>query len=223
VCDEVILELQRTLQSAGVDRRYVRRLSVELDDHLRDLYDREMARHGNSGAARQEAVARLTDGVDLADEVLRRAYATPLARRHPWLVFALLPLVALAFAKIAVALTFQASLLLAGAAPTSTSVDVAVVVLHWLPPILVGMWICAVARRSVCAAIWPILACLVVAIPAGTNVVRFHGAVMELGGVSFGVGPADVQVTAHLLLPLIVFGLWWLLECLAGRAPALTD
>jgi hypothetical protein len=102
--------LRETLLKAGVAPRHVRRYLCELDDHLANLIEAQQAAgHGNS-EARLRARALLGEDKELAAAMLAEPRFRSWTTRAPWLVFGLLPPLAIiaAFAAIIMPLVLVA-------------------------------------------------------------------------------------------------------------------
>src|SRR5262249_30024279 len=80
----------------------VRRYISELDDHLSDLVQEEMAKGTACAAAEADALGRLGDENDLAAAILERREVRSLLARHPWASFIFWPLALLVGSIVAV-------------------------------------------------------------------------------------------------------------------------
>ena len=84
--------LRETLLRAGIAPRHVRRYLRELDDHLADLTEAQIADGHETADAAARARARLGGDEELAAAMLARPGFKSWAARWPWLVFGLAPL-----------------------------------------------------------------------------------------------------------------------------------
>lgn len=87
--------LQERLLEGGIAPRHVKRYLRELTEHLADLAEAQRA--GGLGEADAAAAARAALGpdADLADAMLKQRDFRSLSARFPWLVFAVVPPLAL--------------------------------------------------------------------------------------------------------------------------------
>lgn len=83
--------LKETLLKAGIAPRHVRRYVRELDDHLADLTSAQREAGHDEETARLRAQALLGGDSELASAMLAQPGFKSLAARAPWLVFGLLP------------------------------------------------------------------------------------------------------------------------------------
>jgi hypothetical protein len=88
--------LRESLLTAGIAPRHVRRYLRELDDHLADLTQAQRAAGHNDEDAAARALALLGSEAELAAAMLAQPGFKSLPARAPWLVFGLLPPVAIA-------------------------------------------------------------------------------------------------------------------------------
>jgi hypothetical protein len=104
--------LRETLLRAGVAPRHVRRYLRELDDHLADLIEARQAAGHDGPDAEIRARALLGGDAELAAAMLARPELKSWAARAPWLVFGLIPPVAIvtAFAIVILPLVGIANL-----------------------------------------------------------------------------------------------------------------
>lgn len=92
--------LEDRLLRGGIAPRHVRRYLRELDDHLSDLAEAQAAAGQDAPTAASRARAALGPDGELANAMLNRHDFRSLSARFPWLVFGLLPVLALPLAVL---------------------------------------------------------------------------------------------------------------------------
>lgn len=81
--DSAFEQLEWTLRESGVAPRHVKRMIVELQDHLEDLRREAVARGRDPAEAQASALRRLGDQRVLVQKVLERPEFKTWERRHP--------------------------------------------------------------------------------------------------------------------------------------------
>ncbi len=107
--------LNDRLLCSGIAPRHVRRYIAELRDHFDDLVDDAVRGGATRADARAEAQKRIGSEDDLARVMLERPELRALAKRHPWAVFGLGPIVLLVAGFAAAILLEAGALTLIGA------------------------------------------------------------------------------------------------------------
>ena len=90
--------LEDRLLRGGIAPRHVKRYLRELDEHLSDITDAQAAAGHDAPTAAARARAALGPDEELADAMLKRRDFRSLSARFPWLVFGVLPVLALSLA-----------------------------------------------------------------------------------------------------------------------------
>lgn len=92
--------LEDRLLRGGIAPRHVKRYLRELDDHLSDLAEAQAAAGQDAQTAAARARAALGPDDELADAMLKQRDFRSLGARFPWLVFGVLPVLALPLAVL---------------------------------------------------------------------------------------------------------------------------
>jgi hypothetical protein len=216
--------LRETLLTGGIAPRHVRRYLCELDDHLADLTAAQQAAGHGKEEAQSRAQALLGQEQDLAAAMLAQPGLKSLAARAPWLVFGIVPPLAIVAAVvIAVMPLVLLHMLLAGdhtAAPLwyqQLSYGTAFVANLVLGPGLAALLMLAAYRQRLNRA-WPLLAVLLITVTAMHMSVYFPPD--EHHGGSIGIGPL-LLVPAHARPALVAHWPLLVLQFLMTLAPAL--
>lgn len=90
--------LEDRLLRGGIAPRHVKRYLRELDEHLSDIAEAEAAAGHDAPAAAARARVALGPDDELAEAMLKRRDFRSLSARFPWLVFGMLPVLALPLA-----------------------------------------------------------------------------------------------------------------------------
>lgn len=93
--DPTLVSVRERLLRAGIAPRHVRRYIAELQDHLEDLVARERSAGLDGQAAAARARQMLGTDLQLAQAMIDRGTPRSLAASTPWMVFGVLPLLAL--------------------------------------------------------------------------------------------------------------------------------
>lgn len=162
-------DLREQLLHAGIAPRHVRRYLAELRQHYDDLIAEEHA-HGITGpAAHAAAAARLGSSDELAASVLAKPELRSMTARRPWLVFGILPPLAVIIGFILVVIVVQLVAIRGGAyIPRQGFVQPAPTWLVWtlsgtmftinfvVVPLL-GVLLVWLAQRQRIKPVWPML------------------------------------------------------------------
>jgi hypothetical protein len=218
--------LRADLIRRGLPIRYVRRVVEELQDHQQDLVDEKPT----------TSESRLGDLTDLADRIVAEFRASRFAGRHPILAFVITPIPLVIAACVTV---FLAAALLSmsleeamGATGRNAGAYVIYLGLRFLPFGATALFLCRWAYRSGRGG-WSLIACLLVALLAGTflAVLKFPvgdaDGTMMFGTLLLTPGMAAMvvgQQLAQIAMPLAIW-LWFALRFerrrrLAARAAA---
>lgn len=211
---ERFADLTERLLHAGVAPRPLKRLILELQMHLSDLVA-ELREAGLSEAdSHAQAAARLGSDEALEAAILERPELRSWARRRPWLVFAVLPLVGVPLQLVLVmSLTmgaYRLSLHVLGATFTHPGAVLwigAVLVTYalWLAPIATAGIACLLAARRRTPVLWPIAGSLLTACLGSITDARFEWSQAAPHGL-FSVGiavPGNGSAAVRLLTTLV--------------------
>ena len=90
--------LEEKLLRGGIAPRHVKRYLRELGEHLSDITEAQTSAGHDAPTAAARARAALGPDQELADAMLKRSDFRSLSARFPWLVFGVLPVLALSLA-----------------------------------------------------------------------------------------------------------------------------
>lgn len=167
--------LRELLLKGGIAPRHVKRYLRELSEHLADLTDKAHEDGLNEADAAASARAALGPDAELADAMIRQRDFRSLSARFPWLVFGVMPLVALLLAAF---LHFLLFVLLADLTGGLVVGPHAVTVPQRLVPLATTMQLLAnfllipgtallfvgLALRQRLSLLWPLLSTLMIAV-----------------------------------------------------------
>jgi hypothetical protein len=218
--------LREKLLVAGVAPRHVRRYVGELRQHFDDLLRAE-AGNGLSGeAAKRAARVRLGSDTSLANAMLARPELRSVTARFPWLVFGILPPLAVIVGFAAVVIVTQLVAIRGGAyiprqgfvAPAPAwmvwILQGTMFALNFLVVPLLGALLAWVAQRQRMKLLWPILGMVLLLMlhvhgifrmDAQGRIGRGFGTIIPLPGLFWSVrfyGPVFLAQAALLCLPL---------------------
>jgi hypothetical protein len=197
-------ELRARLERQGLPPDYVGRLLEELGDHFCDLQEE---REGMDAEKLPTPETRMGEPGDLA-QLIGTAYRRPcFSRRHPVVVFSLMPaLLLLAIWTGLILLAYLLGTVLGEEAESAADGPAAQLVCYgvvWLPVALAAVLFCRVARRRRLDWRWPLLTAVTLAVFPGMTV-RLTPSMLAIGFAPPAGGAALVQV----LLPLAIGG-WY--------------
>ena len=212
--------------------RYVRRYLAELSEHYEALQREELAAGSGPQQAAQRAKARLGDDTILRASVLARRTCMSFSRRRPVICFVLLPIAILLAGKALVAIAAAgATLWLSGSAKSQLSESAAALLadlvqfaFRYAIPLAITFGYCVVAHRRGCPLIWPLAACLILALYVGAMALRIHTPLFEVGQTQLGFGRHDFLLTRALLGPPAVFVCYLMIRLwMSRRVPGLQN
>jgi hypothetical protein len=154
--------LEETLLRGGIAPRHVKRYLRELDEHLSDITEAKAAAGQAAPTATTSARAAIGREEDLADAMLKRGDFRSLSARFPWLVFAVLPVVALSMAvPLHILLVIVLKNLSAPALFPALSEMLLFTGNFILVPAIVLLFVC-IAWRQRRSLVWPILSTAII-------------------------------------------------------------
>jgi hypothetical protein len=172
-------ELRHELARRKLPRRYVKRLVVELSDHITDFMEDSMS----TDALESQTIV---DRMGMPSQVAQRAAIEyrhqRFPARHPWLAFAALPVVLLPLLWICFAIGVWGLLEAAGSifgifgeipdGPVPRWAEWVILLVVYgtmnLPIVLASWFVCRLANRACVSRKWLALACLVLAVVASS-------------------------------------------------------
>lgn len=201
--------LRRSLLRGGVAPRYVRRYVAELSEHYEALEREELAAGFGRKQAALRARARLGDDANLQASVLSRRACMSFSRRHPVTCFVALPIAILLAGKALVAIgAAGAGLWLSGSARSQFSDGSGAVLagfvhfaFRYAVPLAITFGYCVVAEWRGCRLIWPLAACLILAIYVGATALRIDTPLLQISQAQLGFGRHYFLLTPALLVP----------------------
>jgi hypothetical protein len=156
--------LEDRLLRGGIAPRHVKRYLRELDEHLSDIAEAQAAAGHDAPTAAARARAALGTDEELADAMLKQRDFRSLSARFPWLVFGVLPVLALSLAMPWLILVL---IVLKKLSAQAQFPEIAEMVLFTgnfiLVPAIVLLFV-FIARRQHCSLVWPILSTAIILI-----------------------------------------------------------
>jgi hypothetical protein len=204
--------LRGDLVDRGLPPDYAARFVQELDDHIRDILQEEEERMHTEmpeAAPRPDFAVSVADRLGppevLAEQAVAEYRRTTFAGRHPVWMFVVAPMPALVLGwflfVVAGALGFEgvAYLLTGGREVAETEVPLALrralyayfYSSAFVPPALLALWWCRLARRSGRGLRWGLAACLLIALAAGSFITQLTPPTPDAKGtfmIGFGIG-----------------------------------
>jgi hypothetical protein len=164
-------EVRKELVRRALPRRYINRFVLELSDHVTDFTEDSMSTDVQES---RSIIDRLGIPSQLADQAAVEFRHQRFTARHPWMVFAALPVVLLPLLWIGFALGIWAVLEVATGfvgdvpdGPLASWIEWCILLVAYCMmnlPILLSAWlICRMARNAVMGWKWSLLACLLLA------------------------------------------------------------
>jgi hypothetical protein len=222
-------ELRAELARRRLPPAYVERFVVELSDHITDFLEDRMSTDAKD---LHGVFDRLGVPGQVADVAAKEYRKGRFSRRHPLLMFAVLPILSLPVLWVAYVLCMLLTAKFLGL--ESGKVDTGTALWQWAnacaPFLVVGMLLvpvglataifCRLARRAGVSLKWTIVACFVLALLGGVATSQFMLPTETTKGqlmVGFGVAlrPSALQ-TLQFLLPLAIGG-WAVWRQMKGR------
>ena len=222
-------QLRAELARRKLPPQYVERFVVELSDHVTDFLEDRMSTDAKD---LHGVFQRLGEPGQLADSAAKEYRKGRFSRRHPLLMFVVLPVLSLPGLWVAYVLGMLLTAKSLGL--ESGKVDTATTVWQWAnacaPFFVMGMllvpvglttaFFCRLARNAGVSLKWTIVACFVLALLGGLATSQFVLPTETTQGrltVSFGFGlhPSSLQVL-QFLLPLAIGG-WAVWRQMKGR------
>ncbi len=210
--------LRGTLLRKGVSPRYVRRYCAELSDHYHMAVEENRAAGLTPQEATVEARWQLGDEETLFRSVVEHRAALAFARRRSGITFLLLPIPALYATKtVIVLLSMLSGLLVSQSAVLSIAWmnlfrPVAHLVLDYGAPLTVALLYCILAHRRGCRPLWPLLTALLIGLVAGCLQFEMQRPVLDVGFARAGTGVISFAVTPVLMVPLLVYAVFWAIQ-----------
>ena len=156
--------LEERLLRGGIAPRHVKRYLRELDEHLSDITEAQAARGHDSPTAAARAHAALGPDEELADAMLKRGDFRSLSARFPWLVFGVLPLLALSLAVPCHMLLLVVLKQLSSPALFPTLEEMVLFTGNFILVPAIALLFVFIARRHRRSLVWPILSTAIILI-----------------------------------------------------------
>jgi hypothetical protein len=191
-------QLVREMRRRGLPRPYIQRYVEELSDHINDFVEERSNAMSKEAHGSTDLPPRIGDPIRLAQVAAAEYRRANFWGRHPIVTFLLAPIPLVVVAWIAVFVLGM--LIMSGRAESGDGADSWSIAAIWasivwfrvasvIPPALVALLLCYLARRGGLSWRWSLAACLLVAIVAGL----FRGQLelprsMSRGQLSLGFG-----------------------------------
>jgi hypothetical protein len=209
--------LEDRLLRGGIAPRHVKRYLCELDEHLSDIAEAHTAAGYDAQTAAAHACAALGSDDELADAMLKQRDFRSLSARVPWLVFGVLPVLALPLAMLwsvllpAVLQEFSPAPMFPALAGITLFAGNFIVV-----PAIALLFV-FIARRQRCSLLWPILSTAIILVLAPHA--ETQPAAHDFPGFSaIRVMYQYSDVTIRSSVTPLFLGAWWRVIAVHGAA-----
>lgn len=149
--------LEDRLLRGGVAPRHVKRYLRELDEHLSDHAEAQATAGHDAPTAAARARAALGPDDELADAMLKKRDFRSLSARFPWLVFGVLPLLALPLAMLWHILVLVVLKNLSAPALFSSLEEMVLFTGNFILVPALALLFVFIARRQRLSLVWPLL------------------------------------------------------------------
>jgi hypothetical protein len=166
--------LREQLLRGGIAPRHVRRYLRELDEHMADLVAAQQAAGYQGEDARSRARARLGADAELAQAMIEQRDFRALSARFPWLVFGLLPPLAVIVCSVILVMTLAGIGVASGAIVPDQKIhppvpgwyawtaSIIIFAVNCLVTPALGFLLAWMAQRQRMKPVWPFLAMVLI-------------------------------------------------------------
>ena len=154
--------LEDRLLRGGIAPRHVKRYLRELDEHLSDIAEAQAAAGHDAPTAAARARAALGPDNELADAMLKQRDFRSLSARFPWLVFGVLPVLALPLAVLWHILVLVVLKELSAPALFPTLAEMVLFTGNFILVPAIALLFVFIARRQRRSLVWPILSTAII-------------------------------------------------------------